>query len=313
MSARGSHIELNPQWLDRGRHIGLLHQGFRGHWNHAAYDWYIARPFRGIESDTFVVADGQRALSVMTVCHRQIGTDTSGPVDVGVMSSAATLASERGRGHYGRLLEAAREQALTRGYAALLGFVMRDNTSGRGLLRRGARAIPSFYVVSPPGRRAQRHPGRHGATHMTAERAAADFARCAQRAAAGIQGVRFLYERADDWRRQFFQRVNPVRVLRLTHDSLALLETVGGTDRLQWLAAPRAKVTASITSLASGSAAAGRQFFLYTLDPLLAAAAKRIGLAIRPGYLMLWPTGHAADAWRAASCAPWTVHSGDRL
>ena len=33
----------------------------------------------------------------------------------------------------------------------------------------------------------------------------------------------------------------------------------------------------------------------------------------RPGYLMLWPTGHRTEAWNRLANASWTVQSGDRL
>lgn len=325
MSTHGIHIEINPKSRDRASRIAFLDQAFPGHWNRATFDWYIARSFHGIASDTFVASEGQRVLAEMTMCYRQIGTDSSSPIDIGVLSSAATLPSERGKGHYGRLLEAAREQALMKGYAALLGFVTRDNSSAKGLAHRGAKAVPSFYIVSVPGRVSRGNETAAAAAAAAAaagplprlpsrsRRALADFARLAQRESARVEGTRFLYARADDWRRQFIERPSPVRVLRLAHDSLALVETVGGTDRLQWLAAPREKATACIARLARASAAAGRQFFLYTLDPLLAAAARRLGLAIRPGYLMLWPTGHGTHAWRSIASASWSVQSGDRL
>lgn len=310
VSASGIHVELNPRWLDPASHIDLLNQGFPGHWNRAAYDWYIARPFRAVENDTLVVTDGCRILSVITLCYRQVGTDTSPPIDVAVMSSAATQSCERGRGHYGRLLQAARERALARGYAALLGFVTRDNVSAKGLAHRGARAIPSFYIVSVPGRGAARRPNGCRLALAAAEHAPAALAH-GKSAPPGT--VRFLYQCASDWRRQFLERPSLARVVRLTHDSLALLETVGETDRLQWLASPRDKVTASIARLANASAATGKRFFLYTLDPLIAAAARRIGFGARPGYLMLWPTGCRPEAWSTLANASWTVQSGDRL
>ena len=325
MSGGGAQIELNPEWLDRSSHIALLNQGFPGQWDRAAYDWYVARPFGGVANDTFVVSHHERALAAVTLCHRQVGAggaDTSRRIDVGVMSAGTTLRSEQGRGHYGRLLEAIREHACRKGYAALLGFVTRDNASARGLFRRGARGIPSFYIVSVSGRGPRRRPVRHGAAlgnlesltkFREPERAAVSLASLARRESARMEGVRFLYERAHDWQQQFIARPNHVRALRLTHDCVALLETVRGSDRLQWLAAPREKMTASLASLASASAAVGRQFFTYTLDPLIAAAAKRIGLAIRPGYLMLWPTGCDVDACRTIADAAWTVQSGDRV
>jgi GNAT superfamily N-acetyltransferase len=305
-----SRVELNPEWLDPAGHIGLLNQGFHGQWCRATYEWYITRPFQGVESDTLAVTDGRRALSVITLSYRQVCNDPNFPIDVGVIGSTVTLPSERGRGHYGRLLEAVRERAARKGYVAIIGFVTRDNVSAKGLSRRGAIAIPSFYLVSPSGRRPVSRPARDRLASCAPERLTAALA---HRECQHTQGMRFLYSRSGDWRRQFIDRPGAVRALRPTHDSLALVETVHDTDRLQWLACPRGKVTGAIARLAAASAAAKRQLFLYTLDPLLAAAARRIGLRMRPGYLMLWPTGHRTEAWNRLANASWTVQSGDRL
>jgi GNAT superfamily N-acetyltransferase len=310
VSAATSRIELNPRWLDPARHLGLLNRGFPGQWSRPTYDWYITRPFHGVGSDTFAVTDGRRALSVVTMSYRQVCDDANCSMDVGVIGSAATLPSERGRGHYGRLLEAVREHAATKGYVAIIGFVTRDNLSGRWLARRGALPIPSFYILSTRGRRPVSRPTRDGLAHSVPERLAATLA---HRESSRAPGTRFLYACSSDWRRQFIDRPCPVRFLRLAHDALALVETVGDTDRLQWLACPREKMTGAIARLAAASAAAKRQFFLYTLDPLLAAAAQRVGLGMRPGYLMLWPTGHRTEAWNRLANASWTVQSGDRL
>src|SRR5262249_30475559 len=154
--------ELNPDWLDPAKHIGMLNQGFHGQWCRATYEWYITRPFQGVESDTFAVTDGHRALSVITLSYRQVCNDAALPVDVGVIGSTVTLPSERGRGHYGRLLEAVRERAASKGYAAIIGFVTRDNVSVKGLTHRGALAIPSFYIVSASGRRPPSRAARDG-------------------------------------------------------------------------------------------------------------------------------------------------------
>jgi ribosomal protein S18 acetylase RimI-like enzyme len=309
VSTPTSRIELNPEWLDATRHVGLLNRVFAEKWSRSAYEWYIGRPFNGVQNDTLAVTDGHRALSVMTLCHRQVCNDASGPIDVGVICSAATLPAEQGRGHYGRLLEAIRERAAAKGYAALLGFVTRDNASGRGLAQRGARAVPSFYITSFPGRKLV-SAARQSSMRTAPDRVAATFAQAEPERA---PGARFFYARASDWQRQFIDRPHPIRALRPAHDSLALVETVGDTDRLQWLACPREKVTRTIAALARASAVAGRQFFLYTLDPLLAAAARRVGLGARPGYLMLWPTGRRTEACSTLANASWTVQSGDRV
>jgi GNAT superfamily N-acetyltransferase len=310
MSASIRRIELNPQWLDPVKHTVLLNQAFPGQWDRPTYEWYITRPFQGVESDTLAMTDGQRALSVITLCYRQVCHDPDFPIDVGVIGSTVTLPSERGRGHYGRLLEAVRERAAGKGYAAIIGFVTRDNVSAKGLSHRGALAIPSYYLVSARGRRPVSRPVRDSLAHCAPGGLTAAFA---HRESSHPPGMRFLYSRASDWRRQFIDRPYEVRALRLAHDSLALIETVRGTDRLQWLACPREKISGAIARLAAATAAARRQFFLYTLDPLIAAAARRIGLGVRPGYLMLWPTGHRTEAWNRIANASWTVQSGDRL
>jgi hypothetical protein len=54
-------------------------------------------------------------------------------------------------------------------------------------------------------------------------------------------------------------------------------------------------------------------FFMYTLDPLLAAAAVRLGLSIRAGLLMLLPIDSHRTDWRSLAGAEWCLHSGDRL
>jgi GNAT superfamily N-acetyltransferase len=310
VSAAASRIELNPQCLDPTRHIGLLNQGFPGQWSRPTYEWYIARPFHGVENDTIAVTDGHRALSVITLSYRQVCNDANFPIDVGIIGSTVTLPSERGRGHYGRLLEAVRDRAAGKGYVAIIGFVTRDNVSAKGLTHRGAVAIPSFYLVSASGRRPVSHPARDRLAYCAPEHLAAALA---HRELQQPRGMRFLYSRSGDWRRQFIDRPGPVRAVRLAHDSLALVETVHDTDRLQWLACPRDKVTGAIARLAAASAAARRKFFLYTLDPLLAAAARRIGLRMRPGYLLLWPTGRRTEVWNRLAHASWTVQSGDRL
>ena len=99
--------------------------------------------------------------------------------------------------------------------------------------------------------------------------------------------------------RQFVRRPHPVRAVRLSLDSHALIERVGDTDRLQWLAGPHHRFSSNIASLVATSRASGRKFFMYTLDPLQAAAARRTGLKIRNGYLMLLPTGRVHSDWYA--------------
>ncbi len=306
----GYTTHLSPTWLDRDTYVAFLNRVFPGQWNCRAYEWYLRRPFNGVASDILVRADGTRIVSGMGMSHRQIRVGADRIVDVHVISAAATLRGEQGRGHYAALLEAALERAREKRSAAVLGFVTRDNASGRGLMRLGSRAVPSFYVFSGesprtgPTARPVRLEPTAGLDGMAQE-----LAPCH----AGVESAHFHYAHADDWRQQLLQRPYPVRAIRTAHDSLAVVESVGSTDRLQWLACPREKASRTLAILVANSTAARRRFFFYTLDRLQAAAARRIGLRIRNGYLMVQPSGYSRPDWDALAAAEWSVQSGDRL
>lgn len=332
---------LNPSWLDPDSYISLLNRSFAERWDRRAYEFYVARSFNGVKGDIVVQAEGSRILAAVSLCYRQVILEGGSVLDVCVAGAGATLPGERRHGHYRRLLQAALERCRQRSSVALLGFVSRGNSSGRGLTRIGARAIPSFYITSThlPLIRDQ-VPSRSRASKavevvhskdclalILATRARQQIRACNP---AGGDKAYFHYEHIDDWVRQFMHRPNAVRAIRMAHDSVALVETVGptsrpagapyararqrSTDRLQWLACPRGRIIENIATLASASAAVGRHFFMYTLDPLQAQAAKRVGLKVRGGYLMVLPTGAArASDSELVARASWQLQSGDRL
>lgn len=318
--------ELDPAWLDPVSYVAFLNCAFPGQWSQAAYDWYVARGFRGRRSELLVRAEGTRVIAGITLCYRQVSIDASMPIDICILSAAATLPAARGRGHYDSLLQAAHEHARSKtGVVALMAFVTRDNASGRGLIRLGAHAIPSFYIVSP-GRvrpitgtfrrsaRAIVRRARQGSRRLLSSMfATLGREAVSTRTSSQTPTVRFHYERAEDWMQQFVGRPQPVRAVRLSHDSHALIESVGDTDRLQWLAGPHHSFASNITSLAAASLSLARKFFMYTLDPRQAAAARRIGLRVRDGYLLLLPTDRSHSDWRTLTSSAWSVQSGDRL
>jgi hypothetical protein len=305
--------QLNPPWLEPTQYIDFLNAGFPGQWDRASFDFYMARGFLDRRTDIGVRAAGGRILAGVSYCYRQItvGQNTAGrdgPIDVCIMSAGTTLPSERGRGHYRELLQTGIDLCREKSCAAILGFVTRENGSARGLQRLGAYSIPSFYVVSAQrkikGRRALRLASRRIDPADVAFRPT-DFAVRAH--------VRFHYARHRDWLQQFVHRANPVRAVRMAHDATALVETVGSTDRLQWLGCPAPRVAACIAQLAAASHAANRKFFMYTLDPLLARSAARLGLSIRAGLLMVLPVDHTRADWRQLAGAKWGLQSGDRM
>jgi hypothetical protein len=300
--------QLNPGWLEPSAYMEFLNCGFPEQWDRASLEFYAGRSFLGRSTDIGVRAESGRILAGVSYCFRQIRHGADEPLDVCVMSAGTTLPGERGRGHYRQLLETGLDLCRAKSYAAILGFVTRDNASGRGLQRLGAYAIPSFYIVSGHrrtavhrSRQAPPPPGR-----------LSDLTPAWSRTADGDQ-VRFHYATQEEWLRQFTRRPHPVRAVRVSHDATAILEGVGSTDRLQWLDCPRGKTVATLARLAAASAAARRNFFMYTLDPLLAGAASRLGLSIRAGLLMLLPVDRDRTDWHRLARAEWSLHSGDRL
>jgi GNAT superfamily N-acetyltransferase len=306
---------LNPGWLDPGDYVSFLNRAFPGQWDPSTYRWYFARSFGGRQGDLLVQADGSTLCAGLAMIPRQVVVDEGAPIDVAILVAGATLPSERGRGRYAQLLYAALDRARQLGYVAMLGFVTAANASRRALLRMGARAVPSFYILSAEGVPV-RSSGRIGRVSPIAlERAATLFRRprADRWTDASAPLARFHYAHDADWHRQFIDRPEMVRARRIRHDSIALIESVRGTDRLQCLECPGDKRAASIGVIAAASAAARQRFFTYTLDPCEAAGARRLGLRARAGYLLVLPTGLDGSRWKLLAAARWQVQSGDRL
>jgi GNAT superfamily N-acetyltransferase len=317
---------VNPAWLDREEYRAFLNVGFPRQWDRASYQWYVARGLDSLENDLIVRTAGGRIVAGVTLCYRHVAVGRRSPIKVCVASAGTTLPNERRQGHYAALLEAATARGREAGCTALIGFVTRDNGSGKGLTQIGARALPSFYISSsrPAAARRRVHAVLRPQAIYPAKPLALSLARLArdalERQTASV--ARFHYRDAADWIHQFIDRPHAVNVVRLAHDSLALIETVpacaghpasSATDRLQWLECPATKKTAYLAQLACLSAAAQRQFFAYTLDPRLAEAARRSGLRVIPGHLMLLGLSQADPRWEDLMGARWHVQSGDRL
>lgn len=318
--------QINPAWLDADDYIAFLNRGFADQWTRSTYEWYLRRSFNGKAPDLGVRCEGRRILAGVTYGYRQIKIGTMDAIDVCVMSAGTTLLDERRKGHYHALLEAGLELGRRKSCAALLGFVTRENGSGRGLQRLGAYAIPGFYLMSGGRTHALERPVRRTARSAPCIRrtvrcgprppSPADILRLRRHVDAPDR-VRFHYADPGAWMEQFLRRPHPVRVQRLAQDSIAIVEQVGDTDRLQWLGCPPDQAIARLSTLVRASSAMQRRFFMYTLDPRLARAARRLGLTTVHGYLMVLPTqvsdGCPPDIWESLSRSAWDVQSGDRI
>jgi hypothetical protein len=315
---------INPKWLNQAAHLKLLNASSGNRWSAAEYEFYLGRSFNGRSGDLIIRACGERLLSGLGFSYREVKIrEQPQAIPIAVIGAAATLPSERGRGHYAELLVEARRRAKERACLAVLGFATGRNTSGRGLRRLGAHAIPSFYISSG---RLRTRPVRR-AINLCEHIPHPEIRRRLDRALldSDLNVVSFHYADSTDWVSQFIERPHPIREIRLAHDVVALVESVSEPlgnysakwttpiDRLQWLACPRAKMVSSIARLSRASVARGRRFFMYTLDAVQAQAAKRAGLRITEGYLFILPADEAADGWQTLASGSWRVQSGDRL
>lgn len=304
-------IRVNPQDLDAEVGAAFLTRCFATRWTEAMYRWYLQRPFAGELPDRLILMDGGRALAVCGVVYRLLQTQDGQVHRVGVAIAGGTLPSARGRGCYARVLQAAVECSTARGCAVLFGFVTAGNTSGRGLLRLGATAIPSAYLVSR-----ERSAGpRTGILQLRDAKVADDWPlRAAARLRPPAAPATFHYPDVSAWRSQMVDRPDRVQALRIGATCRAVIERVADTDRLQWLDGDGRERVAAIRAVMTRARRQRRKFFMYSTCPHEVAAARRLGLAVHPGYMLMLPLqaryASTVHDWAGMS---WRVQSGDRM
>ena len=309
--AGGLRILVNPPAADADYGAAFLTQCFASPWTERLYGWYLQRSFCGEPPDRLVLMDGMRAVAGCGLVIRQLRTQDGELHRVGVIVAACTAPSARGRGCYAQVLRAAAERSAARGCAALLAFVTADNATGRGLTRLGAAAIPSAYLDS----RDRAGTADAGLLQLRKAKVAHDWpARAAARARAAGAPAGFHYPDPDAWTLQMVERPHGVECVRIGATCRALIERVGDTDRLQWLDGDERELAAAIRALVARAQVRRRRFFMYSTCPHEGAAARRLGLAARAGYLMALPVeaGHA-DTVRDWPRMSWRVQSGDRM
>jgi hypothetical protein len=307
----GLRIVVNPAGIDAEVGPAFLTRCFASPWTEAMYRWYLRRSFGGELPDRLILLDGARAAAGCGVVYRQLRTPAGELHRVSVVVAACTEPGARGRGCYARVLQAAAERSAARGCAALLGFVTADNATGRGLRRLGAAAIPSTYIVS----RDRAAFPQAGILQLRDAKVADDWpARADARLRAAAAPAGFHYPDASAWRSQMVDRPHGVRTVRVGATCRAVIERVADTDRLQWLDGDVRERLAAIRAIVARARCRGRKFFMYSTCPHEAAAARRLGLAAHPGYLMALAlqAGHASTVrdWPGMS---WAVQSGDRM
>lgn len=307
----GLRILVNPEGLDGEIGPAFLTRGFASPWTEVMYRWYLQRPFGGEPPDRLVMMEGARAVAACGLVYRQLRTPDGAVHRIGIAVAGCTLPSARGRGCYVRVLQAAVDQSAIRGCAAMLGFVRADNASGRPLERWGAAVIPSAYIVS------RDHAPRPQAGFLRLRDAPVgdDWpVRAEARRHAGGPWAGFHYLEAGAWRSQMVDRPHGVHSVRIGATCRAVIESVDDTQRLQWLDGDERERLPAIRALVEYARRRGRKFFMYSTCPHEVAAARRLGLATHPGYMMALAlqAGSVATVRNWASLS-WRVQSGDRM
>jgi hypothetical protein len=304
-------ILVNPGGMSADSGADFLTRCFATRWTETMCRWYLHRAFGDESPDRLILMDDERVVAGCGLAYRLLRTPDAAMHRVSVVVAACTAPGERGRGCYARVLQGAIERSAARGCTALLGFVTADNATGRGLLRLGATAVPSAYITSA---------GTLSVSRTSALRLCAAPISDSWPARAGVRLRRapgeagFHYPDVRAWRSQMVDRPHSVQSLCVGSGCRALVERVGDTDRLQWLdASPRERV-AAIRALATHARRHQQKFFMYSTRPDDAAAASRLGLSVRPGFMMaLAPERRHEPTVHGWATLPWNVQSGDRL
>jgi GNAT superfamily N-acetyltransferase len=302
---------VNPEGMSAATDVPFLERCFGTRWSEAAYRWYLKRPFGCESPDRLILTAGESPVAGCGLVYRLLRTPDGAVHPVSVAIAAGTLPEQRGRGYYARVMQAAADRSARRGCTALLGFATADNASTRGLQRLGAMLIASAYISSS----SVSHP-RSAATLWTCAARVTD--RWPARAGARLGRVPaqagFHYPDVKAWVSQMVERPHPVQPLRVGASCRALVENVGGTDRLQWLDGDDRERVAAVAALAARALHRRRHFFMYSTRPGDAEAAHRLGLQVRPGCMIVLPlgAGHGATV-RDWATLPWHVQSGDRM
>ena len=304
-------ILVNPQGMNADIGVHFLARCFGTRWTEAMYRWYLQRSFNGETPDRLILMGGKRVVAGCGLAYRLLRTPDGTLHRVSVVVTAGTVPGERGRGCYARVLQAAVDRSALRGCTALLGFVTADNATGRGLRRLGATEVPSTYIASHG---VSRVPGT-GILRLCAATVTDGWpARASARFRSTTVQAGFHYPDVSAWRSQMVDRPHPVQSLRVGTTCRAVVECVGDTDRLQWLDGDQRERMAAIHAIAARAHCRNRRFFMYSTRPGDAAAARRLGLVARPGYMMaLAPETRHEPTVRGWAALLWHIQSGDRM
>jgi hypothetical protein len=321
-------VEINPEGIDaeylRGLNTCFPHWG-----DERMAQWAFRRALSGNPASDLMVLreDDGELLAGSAVSYRTVRLPNGNEIRAGIMTGSWTLPAARGRGCFARIIEESAAITREREGALLLAFVTEENPSRRQLLKAGAAAVPTWYLVADGS-------AKEDVPAELAPAAEADVTEAFSAWQTQKNGrAHFSYGTFDDWKDQFIDRPAEVSVVRDASGSLAVIERHAETDRIQaHLASSLAAAMELFKTLHAYSVSRGRKVFSFTTDIALADGCEAIGFRKIPGYLTVMAVNWAClqkgsniEATVPIDNSPltdsdspwflgvWEIQSGDRM
>lgn len=320
-------VEINPESIDaeylRGLNTCFPHWG-----DEQMAHWAFRRALSGDPASDLMVLreDDGELLAGSAVSYRTVRLPNGNVIRAGIMTGSWTLPAARGRGCFARIIEESAAITHEREGVLLLAFVTEENPSRRQLLKAGAAAVPTWYLI------AEEAASRDSVLLEQVE--GTEMAEVFSAWASQKHGrAHFSYASFDDWKGQFIERPAEVAVVRDEAGSLAVIEKHATTDRVQaWSAASQSAALHLFEKLRDNAVAKRCKVFSFTTDAVFADKCEAIGFRKIPGYLTVmaidWPrlvqaldmqeavpqdNSALVDAGSPWFLGEWELQSGDRM
>ena len=310
--------------------LRYLNECFPGWGDQRMFDWAFSRQMHGQPpSDYILLSEGGETLAGSGVSYRQGLLPNDVAITVGIMTGSWTLPAARGRGFFARMILESVKLTASRNGALLLAYVTTDNPSCRALLRSGAAAIPTSYLVRQPG------PGEmETRAEALAEVADISDTLIDQWRRQYVGFTHFGYQTPNDWRSQFLYRPSRPRVLTRNSDEFVMIDEYADTDRIVAYLGSQGRFPAGLFgAVVSRTVSRGKKMFAFCCDPDLLECCLTSGFTERPGFITVnvadWhllasalgvkgPKQENSNALVADPQSPWFIggwrlQSGDRM
>lgn len=320
-------FEINSPEV-KGEYLECINLCF-GNWGDAAaYHWYFERKTSFHAPDLMVLKKDGEIVAGSAVTYRRLALANGELIDVGIMTGSWTLPAARWQGCFTRIIEESRRLTHEMGGALLLAFVTEENASARRLADAGCALAPSVYFFSTP----ETPYPEDGRDLNPVEKDEPVIAALYDELYVGNKHyVNFVYSTARDFGAQFIRRVIETEVLSDGEGITGVVEKKPDTDSLLLIPPDdEPDITRYISAFLKHALGDDRKLFFFSTRPAVIAAAERLGMGTKPGYVTVlaadtdrlqaafgmteaWPgemgLTHPGTPWFLGE---WRVQNGDR-